>query len=360
MNLTNEYIKKKWGERSQIELAKAIAKKMAEVAGKECGEKDYLEYKGYVNKWFKSDQEPGKHYLLILSKILNVSVESILEGRDIVYGGRPTAYSAALSGDEKVIERLFGNEERDVWLTDTDEYGKSFVDYVIEFNNYSAFKTAIKKGYGYPMKNGKLELCDRSFNDCELAKMIIGNDDEEMFKMAFGQDYASGTSAKLVFYNHSIIRTEDMKDSILKATKIMKWLNQHGGLSDIEKKAINHVDVVYPGELQPIISSVPSVFYGFNHLVNICIEQEIQASLGTMLDYGIEYVNELSGLLNDHMLSFEILKYETTCELVIRTIGSRYVLGFVPYISEYSKIKNKELQDKAIMVNEFVDKLRRK
>ena len=126
MNSTNDYIKKKWGERSQIELAKAIAKIIADERGKECGEKDYELYKGYVNKWFKTDQEPGKDYLVRLSKILNVSVESILMGEDVVcdYGDRATAYSAAKSGNPNIIEKLFGNYEADIQLHTTDEYEK--------------------------------------------------------------------------------------------------------------------------------------------------------------------------------------------------------------------------------------------
>ena len=75
---------------------------------------DYNLYKGIVSKWFNSTQEPGKAYLLDLAEILNVNVESILQGEDIFNkkdGIRPTADSAARSQDERIIKKLFNNEE---------------------------------------------------------------------------------------------------------------------------------------------------------------------------------------------------------------------------------------------------------
>ena len=139
---TNEYIRHKALQRglTQIDIAKAIG-------NKEGG--DYKLYKGIVNKWFKTDQEPGKAYLLTLSEILNVSVESILRGEDSLsdMGIRPTAYVAAKSGDPYMIERLFGNPVTDVRVTTSDEYGNSFLDYIMEFRNLDALRIAIQKGY---------------------------------------------------------------------------------------------------------------------------------------------------------------------------------------------------------------------
>ena len=40
---TNEYIREKWGDRPQIDLAKEIAKRRGR-------KEDYNAYKGYVNK----------------------------------------------------------------------------------------------------------------------------------------------------------------------------------------------------------------------------------------------------------------------------------------------------------------------
>ena len=370
MNSTNEYIKQKWGDRPQIELAKAIAKAIARENGKECGEKDYETYKGYVNKWFKSDQEPGKHYLLLLSEILNVSVESILRGEDVIneYGDRPTAYSAALSGDERIIDRLFGNEECDVWLHTTDEYEKSFVDYVIEFNHYYAFKTAIEKGYGYPNKNnhGKLQLGQgnsASETDYKLTKMIIENDDKEMFIRAFGADYNEEPSPVSVFFNHGFLTNDDILTSILKTNNILQWLMEYRCFSKTESNQFSgkwslNEDYKY---LQPIIDRIPSVLCGFNYLLKKCIEKDLNESLSVMINHALTIAQEITNIIEDNKSEFEVVEYYASSDIVIQ-LKARWrgcPLGFVPYVEDYNKIKNEELRKKAIPINEEMDKLRR-
>ena len=182
---TNEYIKKRWGK-SQIELAQAIAK----IKGGH-----YNSYKGYVNKWFKTNQEPGKDYLLILSQILGVPVESILRGEDIESfpESRPTAYLAAITENEEMINKLFGREAGDVgiYIHTPDEYGCSFMRYVVNFNKYKALKIAIKnehcrlKRYAYNWEGMGNEIGSEFEND--VLSMIIENDDLELFLKMVGR-----------------------------------------------------------------------------------------------------------------------------------------------------------------------------
>lgn len=366
MNSTNDYIKKKWGERSQIELAKAIAKIIADERGKECGEKDYELYKGYVNKWFKTDQEPGKDYLVRLSKILNVSVESILIGEDVVcyYGDRATAYSAAKSGNPNIIEKLFGNYEADIQLHTTDEYEKSFIDYVIEFNNYSAFKIAIEKGYGYPIKSniGQLVLGEYEVSrnaDYQLTKMIIENDDLDMFIRAFGKDYADNESPNVVFFN-GILREEQLLRCILKTTNILGWLIKYRPFSEIERKQITHLNADKHKTLQSVIDEIPSVIYGFNYLTNFCIENKLNQVLELILNQGINCVNHTEKIIKDCVNEFEVVNYNGSKETVIqlKSNWSGYPLAFVPYVYEYDKIEDIGLRDIAIMINTKIDNLR--
>lgn len=363
MSKTNEYIKKKWGNRSQKELCEAIAEKKGL-------EQKY--YKGYVNKWFNTEQEPGKDYLLVLSQILNVSVESILRGEDIIngYGDRPTAYSAALSGDARIIDRLFGNEEYDVWLHTTDEYGKSFVDYVIEFNNYSAFKTAIEKGYGYPIKgnNGKFRLngCsgdkETDYNDYKLTKMIIENDDKEMFIRAFGMDYYEAQSPISVFYNHRFLMNDDIVISILKTNNILEWLLEYRRLSEVERNHFAHVwtETWKSEDLQSVIDRIPSVLFGFNYLLKKCIENDLCESLMLMINRAADIVQDITDIIKDIKSEFKVVKYYDSSDMVIQEKARAILpLGFVPYIEDYNRIKDEELRKKAIMINEKVDQLRR-
>ncbi len=363
MKSTNEYIKQKWGDRPQIDLAKAIAK--------ELGEKNYEQYKGYVNKWFKSNQEPGKHYLLLLSKILNVSVESILRGEDTIneYGDRPTAYSAAKSGDPNIIDRLFGNSEADVRLHTTDEYGKSFIDYVIEFNNYSAFRTAIEKGYEYHgnindySTNLSLDF-GNSKTDMVLTKMIIENDDVYMFIKAFGKFDRENESPVSVFYNHSsLLREKDIILCILKTKEILNWLVQKRVFSESERKEFSGTwelieDYQY---LENTVYAIPTVLFGFHYLLNLCIEEDFYDVLEVLLEYGEQIVNDINDIIKDYRCEFEVTKDFYFNAMIIQLKSRHRVcpLGFVPYVESCDKIKNDTLRRKAESINGQIDSLRK-
>lgn len=360
MSKTTEYIVRKWGQRAQIDLAKEIAKRKGG---------DYNSYKGYVNKWFNHNQDPGKEYLVDLSTILNVSVESIIKGEDIAieYADRPTAYSAAKTGNELIIDRLFGNSEADIWLNTIDEYGKSFVDYVIEFNNYKAFKTAIEKGYGYPIKNHQevLQLNDISNGspDSRLTKMIIEHDDVDLFVQAFGKDWNGDESPMLVFRNHNILTEDTLLFKLLEAKNILTWLAKVEPFSEIERKHFSgNWELTEKSEhLKNVIYNIPSVIYGFNNLLDMCIFDENNDTLNLLLDRGIDAVNLLVNTLGDYCSEFEIVPFTSRFDMVIQFKNSRWScpLGFVPYVEGCNVIKDEQLKEKAEQINRTIDQLRK-
>lgn len=360
MSKTTKYIVRKWGTRAQIDLAKEIAKRKGG---------DYNSYKGYVNKWFKHTQDPGKEYLIDLSKILNVSVESIILGEDIAseYTYRPTVYSAAKTGNEHIIDRLFGNSEADIWLNTVDEYGKSFVDYVIEFKNYKAFKTAIEKGYGYPIKKHKevLQLNDTSNRspDSMLTKMIIEHDDVDLFIKAFGKDYNGNESPISVFRNHNILTEDNVLFNFLEAKNILTWLTKITPFSVVERKQFggNWELTEKSAHLKNVVYNIPSVMYGFNNLLDVCIFSENNDTLNLFLDRGIDAVNQLLNILGDYSLEFEIVPYTSSFDMVIQFKNSRWScpLGFVPYVEGCNEIKDEQLKEKAEQINRTIDQLRK-
>ena len=359
MSKTTEYIVKKWGKRTQVDLAKEIAQRKGG---------DYNSYKGYVNKWFNGSQDPGKEYLLDLSIILNVAVESIILGEDIVceYTERPTAYSAAKTGNELIIERLFGNSEADVQLTTTDEYGKNFVDYVIEFNNYKAFKTAIEKGYGYPNKHSKKVLVlDNNTNgsiDKILTKMIIDHDDVDLFVKSFGMDWNDEESRISVFYNNSILAGDDLIFQFLETKNILDWLTKVTSFTKEERKQFGGNweltdELVH---LKTIVYNIPSVIYGFNNLIDTCILKENNEALKFLLDRGIDVVNALVSVLGENGTAFEIVPYTSPLDIIIQLKNGWRAcpLGFVPYVKRWDEIKDRQIKEKAKRINDTVDLLR--
>lgn len=346
MSSTCEYIKRKWGDRLPIELAKAIAEAKALENGTKCNEKDYEGYKGYVNKWLKGEQEPGKYYLLALAEILNVSVESILKGEDVInrYGDRATAYSAALSGDERTIDRLFRNKEccEPIKFDTADEYGKTFVDYVIEFNNYQAFKIAVSK---YPNKFDYDRLEPRVYN--KLTKMIIENDDVEMFEKFFGY-IRNELSLHAPYREYEI--TDDHTLAIIKSQKILRWFMKSKPFSTMEWDRFNNWLVE-----DEKVDNIPSVPYGFNKLLNKCVEENLMDTLEMLLDFSINHMECVIEILGQNISYFEIYNSSLVLKGKIRIVAA-----LVPHLESGSENIPEKIQAKVAELNRLIDVIGRK
>ena len=87
--------------------------------------------------------------LPILSELLEVSVDSILSAGKVAKPAptRTTNYSVAFSNDKKIWKEYI--ERTDKLILNEDEYGKTVIDYAIEFGNYGFLKYLIDNGYIY-------------------------------------------------------------------------------------------------------------------------------------------------------------------------------------------------------------------
>ncbi len=360
----SEYIKNKWGKRTQVDLAKELAKKSiynGDLIGTENFESFkqlYKPYKQRINKWWKDpNRYPSSDILLPLSEVLGVSVESILRGVDIMHVDRPTSYTAAFSGDEGTIERLFANDE--VCLDTKDEYAKSFVNYVIEFNNYQAFQIAINKGYNYPTKWGEyLKLYPAGSQvDFDLTKMIVEADDLEMFKKAFGRLYLDIESPHAVFGKNDDTNDDPYKIPIEiivlileKRGKILNWLMQIQPFTKEEWKNFNP-NIISSNPQDNYVWEIPSMVCGISHLLNCAITQKSD-SLELLLDRALEYVEQVKQLLGDRVSEIGISNYRLFFEFALCfKKDRRNVWAIVPYIENVSDISNDELRLKAERIN---------
>ncbi len=87
--------------------------------------------------------------LPILSELLEVSVDSILSAGKVVKPAptRTTNYSVAFSKDKKIWKEYI--DRPDKLILNEDEYGKTVIDYAIEFGNYGFLKYLIDNDYIY-------------------------------------------------------------------------------------------------------------------------------------------------------------------------------------------------------------------
>jgi len=87
--------------------------------------------------------------LPLLSELLEVSVDSILSAGKVAKPAptRTTNYSVAFSKDKKVWKEYI--ERPDKLILNEDEYGKTVIDYAIEFGNYGFLRHLIDNDYIY-------------------------------------------------------------------------------------------------------------------------------------------------------------------------------------------------------------------
>ena len=347
---TNEYIKRKWGK-SQIELAKAIAKKRGDITL-------YNSYKGYVNKWFHTDQEPGKDYLLDLSEILGVPVEAILRGEDIDFYpyNHPTSYLAAITADEAMINKLFGCEAVDIQVTTTDEHGKSFMRYVVEFRNYKALEIAVRNNhcplytYGH---NGY--WVSREFED-DVLSMIIENDDLKLFLIMVTRytafvdegEYISISGYSEHDYSSSHCIPRKFADAILESDKIFKWCLNISPLNDEELMVINKK--FKESFDNPKINSINA---GFNYLLQRAIEQQNSEKIKLLLDSAEKQLHQLKNVLGNDLKLFGIVTHHVKLSYVK---FPRY-FAFMPYVEKTDFIKDETLKKRAKEINRQIDEI---
>ena len=91
-------------------------------------------------KWIQVEDLP------IFSDILGVSIEELLSAGNyfIPDASRMTNYSVAFSKDRKIWEEYVNNPEG--VFVNYDEYGKSVIDYALQFKNYDFLKYLLDEG----------------------------------------------------------------------------------------------------------------------------------------------------------------------------------------------------------------------
>lgn len=326
--LTNDFIRQRALRLNlkQVDIAKELARRKG----------GYPEnYKGIVHKWFKTDQEPGKEYLLELAEILNVNVESILRGKYVqVQDSRATAYSAAFTGDKHLIDRLFGSlESSEVRVTTPDEYGKSFIDYVLEFDNYTALKVAIDSNYCLvsPFSVNELTANDND-KSLSLIKMIIREDDIEVFSKAVSRIIPISNDAPAGSFCYRFQMPYELCDEILKTDTIFHYFIDPSPLSKEESEHLN--GIVYRIETSPL-DNIPSLTPCFNSLLKRAFELNNQSKVSVLLKTAEDYINSIS-------LLYEPIKDELCIdsEGAFRFKGTRAILAFVPNINNGLDINN--------------------
>lgn len=102
--------------------------------------------------------------LPLFCELLGVTCEEILSGGEIKHNPnkRVTNYSISFTGSESEIEEYIQNREDNLFCN-TDEFGKTAVDYALENGNYSFMKYLTDKGYMWFVGENVDRYCYQDF-----------------------------------------------------------------------------------------------------------------------------------------------------------------------------------------------------
>lgn len=124
------------------------------LAGLEANDEEIRKQANRLSQILKGEKGVQITDLPIFSELLGLSCEQILSCGKTAYpkGNRVTNYSIAMSGKQKDWDNYINREDK--LILNYDEYGKSVIDYALEFENYDFLKYLMNNGYIWFVDNG--------------------------------------------------------------------------------------------------------------------------------------------------------------------------------------------------------------
>ncbi len=223
------------------------------------------------------------HDLLIITDLLGISCEELLTCGKAYrpISGHMTNYEIAFSNDKRVWQEYIMSEDK--LFLNSDEYGKTVVDYALEFKNYPFIHWLIDERYIYFeqeqwldkvlfLAKTKMKRRDIHFTDSDFPPQVY---EEEQFRM------------KLVAL---AIENGDFK--IMESMKVREASILYGMSSNIN----NIDDCLIHDEriIEAIVCSDDETIYDyFSEEFQIttkskCIGQYLYSNLGSLIDYMLQ------------------------------------------------------------------------
>lgn len=213
--------------------------------------------KDNVSKWIRGERYPGTEYIYYLSQVLELSAEEILVAGDVCdkYDNRPfSLYAVARSGNINAMEELMKTYTSDGSCVGTnyDEYDKTILDYIIEFERIDLLKFLINKGY-LSFFETQINTVIRIGGQCsyeEMFKKIISlaikYDELDVFRQAikrtkpiFIDEGDNKTKASTVMSRSGYIFSKREIEQILDSKQILEYLIQPFVATEEEWKELN-------------------------------------------------------------------------------------------------------------------------
>ncbi len=199
--------------------------------------------KDNVSKWIRGERYPGTEYIYYLAQVLQVSIEEILVAGEVCskYDDRPfTLYAIAKSGNRDAVDKVMGAVDAYGGCVGTnyDEYDKTLLEYIVQFENLDLLHYLIEKGYlSFVDNQVRTDIRIGNTYDGMFRKVIelaIKHDDINIFKQAIKRtrpillDKSEKIDSKGLFtlteYRAGYLLSKETIREIFKAPKILEYL----------------------------------------------------------------------------------------------------------------------------------------
>lgn len=254
-----------------------LAEELAKAKGADNYTKDQL--RDLVYKWINGKRTPGIDYIYYLSKILKVSIEEMLVAGDICekYECRPfTLYAIAKSNNFDQLDEVMSmhNPDGSIVGKNYDEYDKTILDYVVEFENIEMIKYMIKKEYlQFQPFGSHITTMINLGGQCSYLEMTnkimmlaIKYDDVELFSAIVTRETPLWRTESLVD-NDIYVKTEYQEGFELNASILESIL--------CKKEIFNYLTQPYIATIESWASLNSGIFYGDRHNRNNSINDKL-------------------------------------------------------------------------------------
>lgn len=271
-----------------------LAGKIAELRG-DGYEKNSI--KDNVSKWIRGERYPGTEYIYYLAQVLRVSVEEILVAGEVCdkYDDRPyTLYAVAKSGNRDAVEKIMTttDDNGNTIGENYDEYDKTLLDYIIQFENIDLLHYLIEKQYVSFFENQihTLIRIGISYTDVfqKIVSLAIKYDDLFVFRKAIKRTrpILLAQDDKL-FENDLFVRNEYRMGYILSQNEIAATLNTTHILKYLTEPFVPSVDewnelnsgIIYLKrnyhDEETAVKNFQTVSQSFNLLLNMALSRKM-------------------------------------------------------------------------------------
>jgi hypothetical protein len=140
---------------NKFDSRRQFCKRYLELAKRAADDVEIRNMSNRLSQILKGKKAIQTYDLPIFSEILGVTCEEILTTGTycVPLVNRLTNYNIAFSGDEELWERYINCEDK--LILNPDEYGKTVIEYALDFGNYKFLKYLVDKGYIWFVGNGE-------------------------------------------------------------------------------------------------------------------------------------------------------------------------------------------------------------